>query len=633
MMVYIESFSVFLINFSLLGLLLLGLCRLALVWVQQPAERVRLIQVTMVLVVAAGLFSATQFGPAIQLGWLPQSEAREQHDAANPAADAAPVSLEKAAGAIPDETEFAGNRMSHHAGNGLPAGAVQSDMPGGVVPAELHPESRPAIRAGGPVAAPNTITQPPDVGWWSLVSAVLVIGFGLGTLVQAGRFLLGIASVHRLFANSICAAELKESPARQRILDFATARRVRIFCSSALTVPIAAGWLRPAIVLPQKLVYSNQLRDELLQALEHEWKHIDRRDLAFWQLLNLFEIVLWYQPLFWLLRKELRINQDLIADAHAANSLDDCARYAATLVQFAQQRQCQMEGTLAMTHHRSSLFRRVEMLLNDQFVLRKSRTAVIAGFLCCMLTAAFGLTSLRLTHASAATQLQANEPESADLAQQESADSERAGRESHSHSGRVTDNNTGEAVANATVIVTRMNSRTWEMIDRTESVTDEKGEYTFEIPPAQVEEPYLYLMFDLRHATYAPRHCGSYSYSMIQKNLEVGDKPWFSNLKFTKGAEVSGRVVDKQGRPVADAEIRLSSEAPGEAEGFANHSRSKLRTDQDGRFVAVVTAEGNASISIIPHDYCMLSKDIGTRRGELGDFELAGWNLDQWESR
>ncbi len=93
------------------------------------------------------------------------------------------------------------------------------------------------------------------------------------------------------------------------------------------------------------------------------------------------------------------------------------------------------------------------------------------------------------------------------------------------------------------MIVTRMNSSDWRELEVTESTTDADGRYTFTIPPDQLKQRLLYIMFDLRHSEYAPSHCGSYSYGMIKKNIKLGSDPWFTKLKMVPGSKISGRLV------------------------------------------------------------------------------------------
>ena len=143
-------------------------------------------------------------------------------------------------------------------------------------------------------------------------------------------------------------------------------------------------------------------------------------------------------------------------------------------------------------------------------------------------------------------------------AQENSGDSSKPTK-SAEHSGVVIDADTGKPIAGATVTVTRMTSNDWRELAVTESLTDERGKYTFTIPPDQLSEGSLYIMFDVDHPQYARRHCGSYGYGMIVSNLKAGEQPWFSELKMVQGEKIVGRLLDAKQRPVAGASLRCDT--------------------------------------------------------------------------
>ncbi len=95
-----------------------------------------------------------------------------------------------------------------------------------------------------------------------------------------------------------------------------------------------------------------------------------------WNLACLAGLVLFYQPLFWWLRRQLRLCQDYLADARAAaaGSAED---YAAFLVRLARVRRCTPAvPALGIGDRRSNLYRRVIMLMQDHEPLeRRCRAA------------------------------------------------------------------------------------------------------------------------------------------------------------------------------------------------------------------------------------------------------------------
>jgi BlaR1 peptidase M56/Carboxypeptidase regulatory-like domain len=131
--------------------------------------------------------------------------------------------------------------------------------------------------------------------------------------------------------------------------------------------PVAVGVLRPAIVLPERFV-EDEPRCRLEAALAHEWVHIHNRDL-WWIALSAFLMpVLFAHPVYWWLRRRAREDQELLADAAAAEGRVD---YAEALLSWARQTpdrpRLAAAGSLALWERPSQLKRRIIVLLDRDF--------------------------------------------------------------------------------------------------------------------------------------------------------------------------------------------------------------------------------------------------------------------------
>ena len=173
-----------------------------------------------------------------------------------------------------------------------------------------------------------------------------------------------------------------------------------IRCNKQIQIPIVLGIFRPCIVLPASVVNSDSSAQQLEHCLAHEWKHIDRNDLAAWSLASILQPLLWLQPFFWTMRRELRISQDQIADQFAAEATDQRVDYAETLVKFSKSFHVNMMGALSMSGSKSNVYRRVEMLLNAKFPLASvSRRKVVLGCIALMTVGSLTLASLQFVNA------------------------------------------------------------------------------------------------------------------------------------------------------------------------------------------------------------------------------------------
>lgn len=84
--------------------------------------------------------------------------------------------------------------------------------------------------------------------------------------------------------------------------------------SDPIELPIVFGWRRPVILLPASVCRAGN-ETALRYCLAHEWSHVERRNILSWHLVALVQLLFFYQPLFWWLRRQMRLCQDYLADA------------------------------------------------------------------------------------------------------------------------------------------------------------------------------------------------------------------------------------------------------------------------------------------------------------------------------
>lgn len=180
--------------------------------------------------------------------------------------------------------------------------------------------------------------------------------------------------------------------------------RVRVRISDQITAPLAYGCWWPTVLIPESVATGESVG--LQYCLAHEWSHIKRGDLRAWQLTGACQILLWFQPLFWMLRRELRACQDFRADYDATDEGRDRIEYAELLLVFArQQMRRPIAGTIAFASRSSQLARRIRMLLDPQQRLRYRSSltfCLITGSLLLGGALLFGTVRLGAVHATEA---------------------------------------------------------------------------------------------------------------------------------------------------------------------------------------------------------------------------------------
>ena len=167
-----------------------------------------------------------------------------------------------------------------------------------------------------------------------------------------------------------------EAPARlQELLNSVSRagdRAPRLLVSGQIAHPVAIGVLRPTILLPQRFAASEP-EDRLRTALAHEYAHISNGDLGLMAICRVLLPLFHAQPLFWLLRRQIRLDQEVLADAAAASA--DRTRYAEILLDWARTMTARPASSyaavLGLWERPSQLRRRIALLLDERFAIEQ----------------------------------------------------------------------------------------------------------------------------------------------------------------------------------------------------------------------------------------------------------------------
>ena len=174
-------------------------------------------------------------------------------------------------------------------------------------------------------------------------------------------------------------------------------REPRLLVSPQVATAVALGVLRPTIVLPDAMVQASPPRT-LRAVLLHEWAHIRHGDLWLLALGRFLLAVLFTHPLFWLLRRAVRGDQELLADAVAAG--DNPHDYAEELVRLVRMTgddsPRSVSAAVGIWEGRSSFSRRIAMLLDETFRvnptgsrrwrLKALAAMTVVGLICSLVT-------------------------------------------------------------------------------------------------------------------------------------------------------------------------------------------------------------------------------------------------------
>src|SRR4029453_5895889 len=96
---------------------------------------------------------------------------------------------------------------------------------------------------------------------------------------------------------------------------------IAIVQSSAVSVPVIVGWLKPTIVVP--IAALSSLTPSQIEALiAHEVAHIRRHDYLVNLLQSTVEALLFYHPAVWWLSRRMRAERELCCDDLAVSVCD-----------------------------------------------------------------------------------------------------------------------------------------------------------------------------------------------------------------------------------------------------------------------------------------------------------------------
>lgn len=249
-------------------------------------------------------------------------------------------------------------------------------------PAVLPPDERVAEFLPLPEpdhGRPAPAAESPGISFGVTLAIALLSVYGVGTLYFLVRWLGGLLILRRLLRHT--------EPAPPKLLDMlgiTPGHGPRLLVSRRLRVPISCGVLKPTVVLPIEFCQADACA-RLRWVLAHELTHIERKDALSAVLFALGQVVFFHLPWFWMLRKQVRLCQEYVADASAVaeRPADEYAEFLLTLTE----NKALPLLTTGVGGPVSDLFRRVTMLLQNPLRVEKRCPRVWTWGLTCGLLA------------------------------------------------------------------------------------------------------------------------------------------------------------------------------------------------------------------------------------------------------
>jgi beta-lactamase regulating signal transducer with metallopeptidase domain len=164
----------------------------------------------------------------------------------------------------------------------------------------------------------NTWTETIEL-WLPWVSLAWLGGVVVLSLRNLGGW-IGVQRLRHAGTAPVC-QELADR-ARARVARMRVGRPVRVLQSTLVEIPIAAGWLKPVLLLPANIL-AGLSTTQLEAIVAHELAHVRRHDFLVNLLQTVAQTLLFYHPVVWWLSRRIRIEREHCCDDMAVRVCDN----------------------------------------------------------------------------------------------------------------------------------------------------------------------------------------------------------------------------------------------------------------------------------------------------------------------
>lgn len=227
----------------------------------------------------------------------------------------------------------------------------------------------------------DTAASPSEVPS-AVLGTVLAGLWAAGLLTLVIRLAAGLAGAVRLAAQG----RALDGPVWRALLDrfmalVALRRPVRLETHPAVLVPLTWGFRKPIVLFPEGADAWSE--DERSSALFHELSHISRADFLVMLLVRASLAVFWWNPLCWIVHRELRKEQEIACDELVLRAGIRPSTYAASLLAFRRSAGLRWSPSAALLGMlgRSSFQDRLAAILRQKITLMevKMKTKIMAA--------------------------------------------------------------------------------------------------------------------------------------------------------------------------------------------------------------------------------------------------------------
>lgn len=236
------------------------------------------------------------------------------------------------------------------------------------------------------------VTHLSVISFLNILDIVLIIWL-IGSLVCLYRVWYAYRNAKRIIQefDTIENDEVKETLEVVRRL-YSGSFPVTLRVTSHVNVPLSYGVLNRTIIIPEAYC----CEENLFYILSHEYNHLLHNDILVKVFTNVFCAVFWWNPLVYLLKKDLEETLEMRCDQYVVEKLNKIERieYMETMINsFKKSIECMdisgsaLESTAALiqTDQKSQLRRRIKILAEDEVHKHSRKKGVVVTLLVCAL--------------------------------------------------------------------------------------------------------------------------------------------------------------------------------------------------------------------------------------------------------
>lgn len=235
--------------------------------------------------------------------------------------------------------------------------------------------------------------QPAWPARWDDPAPLVLLAYLGGLALAGGRLLIGLILLRRWTRAATAVTRPEWLDALERVEG---AHEARLLTAAAVPAPLSWGWRDPVILIDPATLDDAGEADAILA---HEMAHIARGDWLALMLTRVAAALFWFNPLVWLLEREIVQQAEEAADCEAAAYVEP-TRYAQTLLSWAQAGGRALPAN-SIAPRGSALGRRVKAILDGRTRERPSGSALTRiAVLACVVIAA-PVAAMKLVQAAA----------------------------------------------------------------------------------------------------------------------------------------------------------------------------------------------------------------------------------------